>query len=365
MTRTNRFLLLLLVSLIIQAALWRNTVILDVHPWSHLVTSLAKWDDGVFNEFTQGYPNTPVLMLAVTAYRLFGIPAEAAFAGALAVIIATLAALTGMICYYLRPNILWWVAAPLMLSFNSLLPSATPPTAVVAVALVPLALFALLLLENKYHSLPRRQALLFGALFGFCVASRFDFALAIGLPLVVAIASRRGWHMIGWIVLSTLVSFLVLDPFMWFMPAQHLTAMVHKLSYHALHYTDGKRLAYAALPQYIAFGLFGVALAVCSAIVPKLRVVSRLFLGVMFAVTFGLTIGLSLSAYQPIWYTLPSVVFWEIMAPLFILNFARYFTPPPQIANQKLFLQSSQVFITLIFVAGFAALFAEHLTLPW
>ncbi|MBI3250536.1 MAG: hypothetical protein HYZ61_01640 [Candidatus Andersenbacteria bacterium] len=363
MTLLQRFLLLFFLCLCIQGYLWQHTIILDIHPWTHATEALVSWNSPVLRDpFTYGYPGTLPMLIAAGIMQLFPIQAVQAYAGSMALIISLAASSVGLLAWRLRPKTPLWLITSLLLSFNPLLTNATPPSAMVATILALTLLYVMYIEESSVSSW--FDPLLLGGLLGIAATIRLDAAILFVIPILLYSTMRWAPKHTALILISSLSVFIAGNPFMMFEPSYFLTAFWDKALYHAIE-KEALTLSLGSLLQYSIFAIIGAALTVISVVVPRsFTSISKRFLVLAFSITALLGISLSLVKYQAIWYTLPVVLFWEMMTPIILIDFTRFFSAPRTWRYSVTLPVAAQGVIAFIIVGGSAALYIQHLTKP-
>jgi hypothetical protein len=217
----------------------------------------------------------------------------------------------------LQPQTLWWFTTGFILTMSRFYNSATPPTIVVMPILTLIVLLLCWLMKQKIDGSISKY-FLWGTVLGISAATRLDISLFIGIPLIFLILRWSGIRAILPVLAGVTISFFITDPFMWFMPIQHVMDLLYKFT---LHYSDFHQTR--MIPWYEWAN--GVPLAVIS-IVWFLALLIRRRLGnvvptQVLIVVLGLSLLASLilatSKFQSIRYLFPILVIWEIFLPMF------------------------------------------------
>jgi hypothetical protein len=293
----------------------------DSGMWGHEAQYVLSGDAREFNFLAAyGHPGGPVIEGAIALHALTGKPYDQAV---LLIVTLIMAAMISCACYFariLRPNSIWWVAVLGVLSLNWQYDALTPPSAVAAVAVPLICLFTLYVHERREATVG--QLVLWGGLVGMLVATRTDIGAVSSIVFGTLLLLSLGWRKMWIPVLTALSSFLIFDPFMWFMPVQHTKDLVFKMTY---HYADFAPTP-LSLPLVLTFSSisFISILLIGGTYIPRSPVqkcMSLRFFGVLLLLTIFLY-GVFLSShYQAIRYFLPLTLTWELFLPLVLFGY--------------------------------------------
>lgn len=314
------FLIALLLSLISHGIYWRY---LDDSPdqqnWIDEMTAFHETD---FREHRSslyyGYPATTLLGASSILY-FFGIPASQAFNGIMVLGISLPIAFSTLLCYLLRPKTLWWVGVMGLMITSQLYYGATPPSAIVTALISLMMLYALYISEKKKDDV--LSSMLVGSIAGFALATRLDISLIIVFFLLVFL-----FPIIQRNVLTLLVSagvvFVVCDPYMQVFPLQHLTDIVHKITYHT-NLGSASVFPLRALLLTIPLSVLGLLASILVFLFPHVlsSPPSRRFLGFILFACVSISAALSIfSSYHPAWYFYPVLQIFELLFVLYLLD---------------------------------------------
>ncbi len=310
------FLFLVLTSTAATAIAVRDAILglTDSSMWGHEVQYLFTHNPAAFDFLlAYGHPGGPLIEGGALIHMTTGLSYETAVISTMTILMAVAIALTTLIIRALRPNSWWWIGAFGVLSLNWLYDSITPPSGVAAPLVVLLFIFAWYVYEQPTVSLRTLVAWGMGA--GFLIATRTDIGIATTGALSLFLLSRFSWRKLLVLVPAILGSFILFDPFMWFMPLRHLTDLWYKMFFHYalfVHSTLGaiNVLILLALPC-ITFLIFSV-LSVRYHTLPM----PVAFMGTLVLWTGLLLVVFLSSHYQAIRYFLPITLLWETLLPL-------------------------------------------------
>ena len=297
---------------------------MDRMMWANEIQFFLNQDPRVFNfHAAYGQPGTTLLGLGSLLHLFFGFSYVTALDLAVSLLIASGTAACAALCFLLYPHSKWWLAAASVLLFNRMYLISTPPTAVVMPLIALMVLASWWLWQQQPVSTKRTSFLLFGGLVGFAAATRLDATLLISPALFLLLLHRHGRKVMLPFFLGSGISFFVSDPFLWFMPLQHLSDLVHKFF---IHYTDAQEIT----PQiqnpfswlnytWLAMLSIGWALVLLSQ--RRLgEIISKPLVVVFLGISLVACLGILTSHFQSVRYLFPLNIVWEIFLPLFALE---------------------------------------------
>lgn len=356
----------LAVSLIVQGALWRSLSFPDQSMWTEHSRHIRELDPRMFDVSVYGHPGAPIVDGVIIAHEVFGVSYEAALPGILALIISLAIAGVCVVSYRLRPQLLWWVAAGGLLMFSPLYLTATPPAAVISPLLVLVFLFAWLLFERA-SNYPRWWPLALGALLGAAGATRADISGAAALVLLFFLSSRVPKKQLVVIFGAAAGVFTVLNPFMWFMPLQHVIGLINVMQYHYLTYEPHTLAASEAL-LISPLSVIGILLAVvCVWLLPtNQQIMPRRFAVALMVFTVVFAAVIFTASYQADRYFFPLAFLWETLLPLYLLSLVPKLTISfaANAKAQSAFARVSAWFVIILLVGGQALLLLNVYFLP-
>lgn len=314
------FLITLLLSLVSHGVYWKH---LDDSPdQQNWIREMDAFHETAFSEHRKslyyGYPATTLLVPAALVAPL-GIPAHQVFVGIMVFSISLAIALSALLCRLLRPQRLWWVGVAGLMITSELYYGATPPSAVVSAYSTLLFLYALYIYEKRKDDV--RTSILFGSIAGVSLATRLDISLALLFFLSLFLLPVIRKNILA-LLFSALVVFLVCDPYLWVFPLQHITDIVHKVTYHT---TLGVPSPFPLrqILLIIPLSSMGLAASIGSIFFPKIfpPVLPRRFLILTVCMAIGISALLvKFSTYHPAWYFYPLLQIFEVLFVLYILD---------------------------------------------
>ena len=303
-----------------QGFVFFNVGILDEAFWSAQARYVEAGSPEQFNAaHAYGHPGGPVILGTIAVHHLAGISYETALPVFLtlfnSIVIATIATL----CRRLRPDSLWWLPVVGTLSVDKLYAVSTPTSAVVGPLLVLLSLVTLRIVEQEKVSW--RWLAGWSIVAGLAVATRFDIGSITTAFLFGVLATNLRWRQLAGLAAAVFAVFVVCDPYMWFMPVQHVGDLLGKAALH--HQTFARnRLDPGEVVSLSSLAFLGLAFTLLTQAAPGAvrKRLSPVFVWALVALTVALY-GIFLSAsYQAVRYFIPMVFIWQVFLPLQLLD---------------------------------------------
>lgn len=286
---------------------------LDVAMWAEQ-TEFVVTDNSKQYDFAVAYAHPGALIIDGVAliHFLFGVPYSQAIIYFLSFVNALIVSLMVVLTFKITPKIWWWMGTLALFSFNYMNNFATPTT-VVSSLLVTL----LLLLTLRF------QFWQWMIIAGLAMATRVDTGLiVIGLGLYLF--TRLSLQKMILLSIGVFFVFCLVNPYMWYMPVQHVKDLVYKMTWHYAEFTPSFMSVYEVI-KISGLAIISIFLAVGSLLarkrvllpVPKPLLVT---MGVMTIVGVGTVLT---SSYQALRYLTPYVFMWELLLPLFFFTLAK------------------------------------------
>ncbi|HEY6839258.1 MAG TPA: hypothetical protein VI389_10980 [Geobacteraceae bacterium] len=303
----------------------RNSIFLTDHGmWASQLRFFLTNDPRQFNFFAgYGHPGTTLISLGSVFHVLFGVSYSNALTLSLTVIISGATAACAVLCYVLQPQSLWWFTTAFILTLSRFYVKATPPTATVT-ALTVLVALASCWLWKQDGKVSLWLYFLWGVLLGLSFSTRFDVTILVGAPLLLLLTLRTGARVIGPVLSGGLMGFFVSDPYLWFMPLQHIKDLIHNLLIHSSRNAGSYgRLSISWLEW--AHGTFLAAISIALFVYLQARrrlknsVPPQVLLVLLGCTLVTLTL-LIISKVQAMRYMYPLIMSWEVFLPLFALQ---------------------------------------------
>ncbi|GFO67518.1 hypothetical protein GMLC_10970 [Geomonas limicola] len=292
----------------------------DGEIWGHQLLNLLGWKPGLLDfDGAYGHPGTTLLELAAL-FHFLGLPDYPSFALGTALLVAALTAACSALCFLLQPRSWWWLATAFLLTFSRFYIDATPPVAVVMPGVTLMALLSCWLwLQEK--AVARSFAALLGTLIGILAATRLDVSLFVGGPLFVLFCYRAGRGALLPGLAGGVAAFFAGNPFLWFMPVQHLKDLYWKFSYHYAHYKGSVSLSALEWSFVMPLAALGMLWFLVQLRSPRKEepLPRPVLLGYLALTLLAVSLLVS-SKYQAVRYLYPFVTFWEVLLARFVLE---------------------------------------------
>lgn len=309
-----------LISTFLIQTVTRTTIhFIDDNLWTDQIRYVLSHDPKQFDLFgCYGHPGTTIIELASMFHLIGGISYRVSLVLSESVLIAVSTALCSVYCYLISPGSLWWLATALTLSLNRLYLNATPTTAVVMpfITLIVLASWWLYCKEQI-----SKQYFYWGAVVGMAAATRIDVSLLIGMSMLVLIWFKHGHRAVLPMLLATGFFFILSNPYMWFMPMQHIADLMQKFTMHYTHFTRASSIDLEEL--FNTLWLTAICLIWSLFFIfrrQRIEIVPTPLFVVFFSVSFlALSVVLS-SRFQAARYLFPVCTVWEVILPLYVLE---------------------------------------------
>ncbi len=201
--------------------------------WSDQAKYFDTGDIEQFNaKHAYGHPGGPIILGMVLAHHVFSVPyTKDSMVFFMAFLNSLLIACISVCCFMLRRNSFWWVAVFGTLSIHRMFFNTTPPTALASFLLVFLCLLTLCICEQK-EKIKTSVLLLWSVLVGLSIATRADIGIFVSAFISLILWRFIGWKALFLLLLNAFFVFFIFDPFMWFMPVQHIKDLFSKIVYH-------------------------------------------------------------------------------------------------------------------------------------
>ena len=207
---------------------------IDGSMWSHQAEYVQTGNPSEFDaKAAYGHPGGPLIEGTIAFHQAFNISYDYSLIIFISIFNALIIAVSCALCFILRKNNLWWLAVLSALSFNIMYNVSTPPTALVSPLIVLLCLLTLYFYENK-EKIKTPQTLFFAFILGLAVATRADIAGFYALAFLIFLLYEKAinWKKFLIIASGSFVFFALFDPFMYFMPWQHIKDLFAKIIFH-------------------------------------------------------------------------------------------------------------------------------------
>jgi len=273
-----------------------------------------------------GHPGGPIIEGVLFFHNVLGFSYDGSLMIFIIIIDGLAIAGASTICYLLSKNNLWWPIVLVILSANDLYLSSTPPSTIASLLISFLSLYSLYIYEK--NKLKTGSLIFWGIIAGLIVATRVDIGLVMIFSFLVFLKPKISWRQTFLIFGITNISFVLFDPFMWYMPFQHLKDLIFKIVFH-YEYFDTIKMSLSQVLNISALLLVSVFFAVVFLFL-KEKIKSPLptrFIYILLAVTVALYIVFLTAQCQNSRYFLPLINIWQMLLPLFLFSLTSNLKP--------------------------------------
>ena len=313
------FFCIFLFSFFLQGMRWKEFDIVDRGMWSNEAEYVQNNDPREFDfMLAYGYPAGSIIEGTIVLHQVFSVSYDQALLLIITLLNSIGIASICIMCIILRGNNLWWVAVFGILSLNRLYEYATPPSAVATVFIVLLCLLTLYIYEQKQNIKPIYLGL-WGLVAGLFIATRADIGVFSSIIFLFFILKSTDWKKYVFLIGTSFLSFVIFNPFMWFMPLQHIKDLIFKIFYFYAEQTQTS-LSFIALLSISLLAVISIILAIFfffsrKHINPPLPIYFLVNLLIMTFVFYAIILK---SHFQAERYFLPIIFIWEVFLPLFV-----------------------------------------------
>ena len=307
-----------------QGFVFFNVGILDEAFWSDQARYVEVGSPEQFNAaHAYGHPGGPVILGTIAVHHLAGLSYETALPVFLTLFNSITIAAIATLCCRLRPGSLWWLPVVGTLSVDKLYAVSTPTSAVVGPLLVLLTLVTLRITLGmlEQEKVSWRWLAGWSLVAGLAVATRFDIGSITTLCLFAVLMSGLGtnlrWRQLFGMAMAAFAAFVICDPYMWYMPVQHVGDLLGKAALHHQAFARN-RLDLGEVASLSSLAFLGLAFTLLAQAVPGVarKKLPAVFVWALLALTVALY-GIFLSAsYQAARYFIPIVFIWQVFLPL-------------------------------------------------
>jgi len=307
-----------LAACIVQGFIFMRLGLIDFSMWARQAEYVETGNPAQFDYLkAYGHPGGPIIEGAISIHSLFKLPYESALLIFLTIVDGLAIAGASVISFLLSKNHLWWPVVLATFSSNWLYAFSSPPSVIASIFIGSLCLFSLYLCKKEKVELA--SLVFWGMAAGFIIATRTDIGAIVVAALLIFIKPKISWQKFFGVLLSIVASFILFDPFMWFMPIRHLGDLLFKIFYH-YEYIAPNILTAPLIINVSSFLLVGAVFSIISIFMKeKIKPFLPLrFVYILLAVTVLLYTVFLTAHYQALRYFLPIVSIWEIFLPVFI-----------------------------------------------
>jgi hypothetical protein len=270
-----------------------------------------------------GHPGGPLILSTIAITHLFGID----YTSALTVCLILLNSLIILAIIYtikrLSSGTLWWLWSIPLLLFHHAYTFNTPPSMLTMFISLFQFLYTVFLYQKE--RIETKHAILFGLFCGFAIATRTDMGTFLSLVFGLTLIRKISFAKIGMTTVTAVLFFFLFDPFMWFMPIEHIADLIYKITY---HYSD---FGYVSLGYGRFFAISSAA--ILSAIIGVVSMLKKDItfplpktpIWILLATTIFVFSVFLTSDYKAERYFFPLIIIWEVLLLFFIDIWAKFF----------------------------------------
>lgn len=314
------FIFSFVISAVIQGFIFTKLGILDFDMWTKQ-TEYVQTNNPAQFDFLAGYghPGGPIIEGTILLRHIFDWSYEKSLLVFMTLLNAFFISGASTLCYLINKNNLWWLAVLTTLSSNWLYLFSTPPSIIISILIPFLVILSLYLFNKKEVNL---YLLIFlSIIIGFILATRIDIGAVMATSFLIFLKPKINWRQIILVIIGSFLSFVLFDPFMWFMPIQHIKDLLFKIVYHYGYFTPTKvsvlEILHASFFVITSIFLSFIFLIIRKKITPPLP--SR-FIYSLLAPTIFLCIIFLTAQYQTLRYFLPLINLWQAVLPLWVFT---------------------------------------------
>jgi hypothetical protein len=295
-----------------------------------------------------GHPGGPIIETTIFFHYVFGLSYDNSLLIFIIIFDGLAIAGTCVMCYVLSKNNLWWPIVLIGLSANWLYISSTPPSTTISLVISFLCLFSLYLYEKEKNGF---YALAFWSILaGLIISIRIDIGAVIALAFFIFLKPKISWRQAFYVMLGVMASFVLFDPFMWFMPIQHMGDLLFEMLYHYQYFTP-TRLGFFYVLAISSFTFVSMFFSIMFMLMKKIDIsksrearplLPNRFSYVLLITTVVLYIIFLTARCQAPRYFLPLISIWQMLLPLFIFSLTANLKPA--------FSKAANIFFTIALI---------------
>lgn len=312
-----------IISLFFQWMRWGTLDFTDAYMWANQAEYFQTNDSRQFDALlAYGHPGGTIIEGTIAIHEIFNISYNNSLVIFITIFNSLIIAGISVLCFLLRRNYLWWITILSTLSISVMYAFSTPPSAIVSPLIVFLCLLTLYFYENK-EKIKIPQILFFAFISGLAVATRADIGIFSTLVFLIFLLYKKiiDWKKLFVTIFSSIFFFILFDPFMHFMPLQHIKDLISKIVFHYAEYNPTHMTFFNVLDiSFLSFvGIFLSVFLLFMRKKIKLMLPTN-FILMLFLITISLYTIFLTSHYQAARYFQPIIFIWEVFLPLLIFN---------------------------------------------
>jgi len=223
------------------------------------------------------------------------------------------------LCFKLGKDKLWWVAVLVTLIFNWLYESGTPTSILATLSVSFLCLLTLYLYEKELKN-QNSLLIIWSLVAGMSIATRIDIGFISFIVFLFILSRKIDLKKILLIALGSFISFVIFNPFMWFMPVEHVRDLIFKFVFHYSNFITN-HLSLLTIFSISSITFISILLSLFFITFKRkinFTLISPFFLWTLIGMTSFLYFIFLTSRFQAERYFVPILFIWEIFFPLFI-----------------------------------------------
>lgn len=318
------FIISFLLSTLFHGVFLNKIGIADIGLWASQADYFLNSDSRQFDFLgAYGHPGGPIIIGTAFINVLSGFSYELSLLILMLVFTGLLISISCVICFYILRSHFIWIIVLLILSINPLYEYSTPPSNLASLLSVLLCLFTILL-SRKELEIDNRYIVLWSVISGFLISTRLDVGLLISLVLLISFYKKINIDKFFLLILTITISFVILNPYMWYMPVDHIGDILYKIIYH-YEFFEEVRLGFDYVISFSSIAIVGLMMSFW-VIYLKMDFLPKKLIIALTILTFFLYLVFLSSRYQASRYFLPIILIWEVFLPMsFFVIMEKYY----------------------------------------
>lgn len=313
------FFISFLAALLLQGLYLYELDMADTGMWAHQAEYVQTGNPAQFDPLAAyGHPGGPIIEGVIVLHQV-GLSYDQAMMVFLTLLDAVIIAGICTLCFLLSRDNYWWPVTIFTLSLNRLYEYSTPPSTIASLLLVFITLLTLYLCKKEGEP-TRHELALWAMVSGLAISTRADIGSILVLALLFILKDKINWRQVAGILLGVFAVFCITDPFMWYMPLQHLGDLASKIIFHYSEFAPTK-LGFWRVLNISSLPIISVGLWLFLVLNKKIKssLSLKLFYTLLALTAFLYCIFLTANFQTPR-YFLPVILIWETLLPLAIFS---------------------------------------------
>jgi hypothetical protein len=293
----------------------------DTRAWAHEAEYFQNSNPAQFNFLgAYGHPGGPIIEGVISLHNIFGITYDRAILLFMIIFDSLIISSSCLLCFLLSKNHFWWPVALTVLCLNNLYDSSTPPSTIASLLVVLLFLFTLFLYK-KEEPTESSHLVLWIFISGLLISTRVDIGVVMTLLFAILLKRKTSLRKMFFVFLGIIAAFVIFNPFMWFMPVEHLGDLLYKITYHYNDFTPTvinliDVLSFSSLTLVSIF-ILGIVIFIKKR---NKMILPPFFFYILSATTVILYIVFLTARYKAFRYFLPITLAWEVLLPMSVFD---------------------------------------------